>query len=201
MTEQQSETRDLVPPAVPLQDEGEGVDLSAYRSLKLYELAPAFVAAMAMIVEADPSTQDGQETIALAGERLEALNLAMEAKFDGIGSIVREFESTSKAIGEEITRLSVRRLTLDRKAEGLKAYAFSQLKRSGLSEVNGTRFTFTVRLNPEAVQIVDQTAIPRKYIKIEISESADKFAIKAAHKLGEEIPGVAFTRGDRLEIR
>lgn len=200
MAEQQTETQALVPPPVPPEEEP-GLDLSAYRSLKLYELAPAFVAAMAMILEADPSTQEGQEAIELAGVRLSAINLALEAKFDGIGSILREFEASSKAIGEEIARLSARKAAIDRRSEGLKAYALSQLKRAGLSEVNGTKFTFAVRLNPEAVQIVDQAAIPRKYIRIEISESPDKNAIKAAHKAGEEIPGVVFTRGERLEIR
>ncbi|MGE5619570.1 MAG: siphovirus Gp157 family protein [Sphingomonadaceae bacterium] len=200
MAEQQTETQALVPPPVPPEEEP-GLDLSAYRSLKLYELAPAFVAAMAMILEADPSTQEGQEAIELAGVRLSAINLALEAKFDGIGSILREFEASSKAIGEEIARLSARKAAIDRRSEGLKAYALSQLKRAGLSEVNGTKFTFAVRLNPEAVQVVDQAAIPRKYIRIEISESPDKNAIKAAHKAGEEIPGVVFTRGERLEIR
>lgn len=169
--------------------------------IRLYELAPAYQSGLDRLLALDLSTEEGRAEAEAVGAEIESLGLAIEAKVDGTAALIAAYESTATAIAVEITRLTDRRQALAGRAERLRAYVFEQLKRAGLAQVDGPRFTAAIRLNPEAVEIVDQAAVPSKYLKVEISQSIDKKGIHADHKAGAEIPGVRFTRRERLEIR
>ncbi len=173
----------------------------APRALRLYELAPAFEAAMERMLQVDTSTAEGQAEAERLGAEIEALGLALEKKVDGAAAMVANLEGTAKAIGEEIKRLLSRKVHFERQAEHLKLYVFRQMKTAGLTQVDGPRFSAAIRLNNEAVEVVEQKAIPKEFWRIQIVEEVDKKAIHAAHRAGQEVPGVRFTRGERLELR
>jgi hypothetical protein len=166
--------------------------------LRLYELAPEFGRIMAALWNADPEDAASIEDL---GHQLGELQLALEAKVMGCAHIVHEFEATATALAFEVERLNARCKTLRTKADALKRYMLTSLKQAGLDRVEGARFTVAIRQNPEAVNVTDQSLIPRKYIHIEIIETVNKVGIKAARKAGEAVPGVEFTRGERLEIK
>lgn len=169
--------------------------------IHLYELAPAFREAMRRLMEIDPTCEEGQAEIEALGQELQALGGAIEARVDNALAIYREFETTAMALTEEIERLSMRRGALLKRAEALKQYVYMQMKRAGLDRVDGARFTAAIRQNPEAVEVVDQAAIPSEFIRTRVIQEVDKAAIKAARRAGREIPGILFTRGERLEVR
>ncbi len=168
-------------------------------TLKLYEMAPAFARLMATIWEADPGDPGAIE---LAGTELEALQLAIDTKVAGCAAIVREFETTRVAITMEAERLAARAAALKAKEDRLREYMHRALLAAGLTRVETARFTVSVRQNPEAVEIVQQADVPAEYIRTRITQEVDKTAIKRHHAAtGEDVPGVRFTRGTRLEIR
>jgi hypothetical protein len=180
---------------------GEETAVAIPQPLHLYELAPEYEVEMQRLLALDTSTTEGMLEAEEIGRTLELLGYAIEQKVDNTAAMIANFEGTASALSQEIDRLVIRRSYFQRQAASLRSYLFVQLKRSGLSQIDGPRYTAAIRLNPEAVQVLDQAAIPRRYIRVEISESVDKTAIKAARKAGETVPGVEFTRGERLEIR
>jgi hypothetical protein len=183
---------------------GEETAVAIPQPLHLYELAPAYRKAMELLlsidsIEGSPDEVSGKVDGIYA--MVEDLGLAIEAKVDNTAAMIAEYEASAEALVDQIRHLTARRASFTRRAEGLRAYLFQQLKSSGLTQIDGPRFTAAIRLNPEAVQVADLSAIPRKYIKVEIVETPLKNEIKAARKAGETVPGVEFTRGERLEIR
>lgn len=168
-------------------------------ALHLYEMAPAFARLMAAIWDTDPTDP---EAILRTGAELESLQLAIDAKVSGCAAIVQEFAATRAAITAEAERLASRAAALKAKEDRLREYMHRSLLAAGLTKVESARFTVSIRQNPEAVEVVDQAVIPTEYIRTKIVQDIDKAAIKKHHAAtGQEVPGVRFTRGTRLEIR
>ncbi len=172
--------------------------------LHLYELAPAYREAMDLLLSIDQiqgSPDEVSGKIDGIYATVEALGLAIEAKVDNTAAMIAEYEASAKVLDGQIRHLTERQAHFIRRAGSLRNYLFQQLRAGNLTRIDGPRFTAAIVANPERVEVVDQAAIPRKFLHIEITETPDKVAIKKAHKDGEVVPGVAFTRGERLDIR
>lgn len=172
----------------------------ALAGLHLYELAPAFAAAMRDLEEiADPADETAFADI---GARLEAIQTTIESKGAAIASIIREYELGGDALQDEIDRLSIRKQVLTARAARLRRYLYECIKRAGLDRVDARLFTLTIRQNPERVDVLDESQVPDRFKSEVVTIKIDKNAIKAeAKKTGTIPPGVQIARGDRLEIR
>ena len=119
-------------------------------------------------------------------ERLDALQLERQKKIEGVGLYIKELMYSQSAIKAEIQALKKRGDSVERAIEGLKKWC-------GIALPDGAEFeTGRVKLSwrrSEAVEILDEDALPNKYWAKKIVLTPDKTAIKAAISSGKTVKG------------
>lgn len=110
-------------------------------------------------------------------------------KAENIGIMALELQADSKALDDEITRLSNRKRAIDNKVSWLKGYLLQEMLNSAIDKVHGKIVTLSLRNAPPSVNILDKNAVPENYRRV-IPESWDinKSAILENFKTTGEIP-------------
>lgn len=110
-------------------------------------------------------------------------------KAENIGIMALELQADSKALDDEITRLSNRKRAIDNKVSWLKGYLLQEMLNSAIDKVPGKIVTLSLRNAPPSVNILDKNAVPENYRRV-IPESWDinKSAILENFKTTGEIP-------------
>lgn len=162
--------------------------------LKLYELTDSFKQIAELIDENNPD-----EALEMA---LQSIEGAIEEKADGIAKLIKSLDYDADIFKAEEKRLADRRKAIENKRDRIKSYIKEQMEKVGKDKIKLPTVTLALQNNPPAVQIMDDKAIPSKYITI-IPEQyvADKKSILEALKAGEEVPGAEMTQGKHLRIR
>lgn len=123
---------------------------------------------------------------------LDALEMAREEKTENLVLLIKDIVAECNAIREEEQSLARRRQTGERRAERLKDYLQKQLAGE---KFKTPRCSVSYR-KTQAVQIVDEDAIPEEFVTV--FTAPRKLAIKEALKAGDEIPGA--TLEDRVSM-
>jgi len=71
---------------------------------------------------------------------------------------------------------------------------------TGISKIE-CPFKLAIQKNPDAVNIIDEDAIPKQFKEKVITWKIDKTAIKAAIKNDQTVPGAEPVNGTRLVIK
>ncbi|MBR1709265.1 MAG: siphovirus Gp157 family protein [Clostridia bacterium] len=131
-------------------------------------------------------------------ERLDALQLERQKKIEGVGLYIKELMYSQSAIKAEIQALKKRGDSVERAIEGLKKWC-------GIALPDGAEFeTGRVKLSwrrSEAVEILDEDALPKKYWAKKIVLTPDKTAIKAAISSGKTVKGATIKQKLNLQIK
>lgn len=153
----------------------------------LYELSAQFNQVVEMLSEDEfnPAVID----------TLEAIDMAIEDKADNYARLIKNQESNSKGIAEEIKRLQARKQSIDNSVKNMKLSLQNAMNEIGKTKFKTNLFSFNIQKNPISVNIVDENLIPDEFKKIKIE--FDKTAIKNA----ENVPGVELTQSESLRIR
>lgn len=157
------------------------------RMSTLYELTGQFnqVAEMLSEEEFNPAVID----------TLEAIDMAIEDKADNYARLIKNQESDSKGIAEEIKRLQARKQSIDNSVKNMKLSLQNAMNEIGKTKFKTNLFSFNIQKNPISVNIVDESLIPDEFKKIKIE--FDKTAIKKF----DNVPGVELTQSESLRIR
>lgn len=126
---------------------------------------------------------------------LESIDAAIEEKADNYAKLIKNQESDSKGIAEEIKRLQARKQAKDNNVKNMKLSLQNAMNEIGKTKFKTELFSFNIQNNPVKVDIVDEDLIPDKFKKIKIEY--DKTAIKKA----ENVPGVELIQSESLRIR
>lgn len=126
---------------------------------------------------------------------LESIDAAIEEKADNYAKLIKNQESDSKGIAEEIKRLQARKQAKDNNIKNMKLSLQNAMNEIGKTKFKTELFSFNIQNNPVKVDIVDEDLIPDKFKKIKIEY--DKTAIKKA----ENVPGVELIQSESLRIR
>jgi hypothetical protein len=110
-------------------------------TLKLYDIPIAFAR-----IEAILDAAEGELTPELESE-LNALEMALEQKTDGICAMIREAEAAVEAYKAERDRLELRRKVAENRVERLKAYLKDNMERLGRDLVEGEHFRARIQSN------------------------------------------------------
>lgn len=125
----------------------------------------------------------------------------LQEKMDNISKLICNLETEKAGKKAEIDRMNTRVKAIDNKIDYLKNSLMKPtIKASGLPKIEGQLFTVSLRKS-EAVEIVDETAIPEIYIKTKVTTSPDKTLIKKRLKAGEEISGVKLKENQSVQIK
>lgn len=138
----------------------------------------------------------GDEENQAAIDTLESLDMEIEDKADGYAKIIRNMESDSKAMAEEIKRIQERKKVNDNRIKSMKLSLENTMISIGKTKFKTPLFSFNIQKNPPSVEILDEDLIPEEFKKIEVK--IDKSAIK---KVEGDVPGIEIKQTESLRIR
>lgn len=164
--------------------------------LKLYEITAAYRNALTAL-------EDENLHLDVIRDTLDGLVGAFEDKVAAIAAFILNIEAEAEALAAAESRLKARRQHLERRAAWLREYVKSNMEAAGISVIAAADRTFRVRIrvNPEAVELDEGVELPAEFVREKIVREADKTAIMAAIKAGQEVPGARLVRRTRLEIK
>lgn len=161
----------------------------------LYSLALDFRAAADTLGDLDLPAEAVADT-------LESLSGDLEVKTQNVALFARNLEATAAAIKDAEAGMAKRRKAIEGRVAHLKDYMLAGMMVAGVKKIEGPYLRLSIRDNPEAVEVFDAAQIPAEFMRQPEPPPAvaDKTAIKAAIKAGQEVPGVKLTRSQRLSI-
>ena len=130
-------------------------------------------------------------------ERLETLQMERGQKVENIALWIKNLKAEALALKAEKDAFAEREKAAKAKIESLSAYLTTAL--------NGQKFS-TSRVavsfrSSEAVEITDESAIPREFIREKVETAPDKTAIKEALKSGVKIAGAQLVKNLNPQIK
>ena len=132
---------------------------------------------------------------------LNATDGELAEKLENYAMIMTNIQSNIDGKKAEAKRLLERAKAEEESIKRMKQNMQYAMVASGQTKVKGEKFNFTVQKNPPSLKVVDETLIPRKFVKVEQVSTVDKKAILAEAKNGVEIKGVEIQQGESIRIR
>lgn len=161
----------------------------------LFELAAEYRALADKLSESDLD----ETTIA---DTLDGASGDLEDKIINTAKYARNEEAEADAIESAIKDMQARLKSKRTHVANIKKYIADNMERAGKAKVPSPWFVVSMCNNPESVEIMDESLIPRDYFReIPASLLPDKSLIKVAIKEGYEVPGCAIKRTQRLQIK
>lgn len=159
----------------------------------LYEIASDILALL--------DTTDDGELAPGVEQRLDALQMAFDAKVEACCKIVRDYEAEETAMKAEAARFAKRAQSAANGKERLKAYVKNHLDALGIAKMDAGIFKVRCQANsvPSVRCSVDPADLPTQFNRIKVELNAA--ALADAWKAGEELPaGVEVVKGSHLRI-
>lgn len=151
------------------------------------------------LLDAKDDAQDDAERAAI-DTAIEALAGDVAKKTDGYAEFLSRSDAEFERLNQEIGFLEMKRRHTKARATWVRVRLLEFIKAQELPALQGDNHRFTIRQNPPAVNITDESALPSKYVTWDMAKVINKRAIAEALKAGE-VPGAELTRGERLELR
>lgn len=133
-------------------------------------------------------------------DTLESIECDFEEKAENYGRIIRNYESETDALENEIKRLKSKKTVLTNKVSRMKGLLEESMLLTGKTKFKTTLFNFGIQNNPPSVDVEDLNKIPSKYLNVQLP-IPDKKAILQDLKNGKKIPGVKITQKSGLRMR
>ncbi|EOU1724967.1 siphovirus Gp157 family protein [Clostridium perfringens] len=121
-------------------------------------------------------------------------------KIENTCKVIKEIEADSIGIDEEIKRLSALKKQKENTVKKLKEYVEFEMNGIGLTKVEGKLFKILFRKS-KVVKVIDETKIPKEFIKIKTTETISKTDLGKALKNGEIIEGAELVENKSLQIK
>ena len=125
----------------------------------------------------------------------------IDSKGTGIIAVIRNEESDIEALKAEIKRLQDLKKSKENRIENLKKYTKECLEDANIKKVSTSLGNMTVRKNPPAVDVLDESLIPNEYKKEVVEIKLDKKAILADLKEGVVVEGAVLKNSTSLMIK
>lgn len=125
----------------------------------------------------------------------------IQEKAINYGYAIKSIEADIETIDAEIERLKALKTSRTNAIERMKQAVLDALTIYGIEKVTSPTLNLSVRLNPEAVEIVNEYQVPDIYRKEKVTVTIDKTTIKEDIKSGFGVPGAVLVRKQRLEIK
>lgn len=162
--------------------------------MKIYEIAQEELDLLNEIEELD-----GELTPELE-ERLKINEANMAKKMEDYCKAIRYYEMTVANAKSEKERLDKLIKRSERSQQWLKDAILNVMNATGKPKVSAGTFTVGTRKST-AVNIIDESTIPARYVNEVVTVKIDKTAIKDAIKNGEEVPGAQLVERKSLTIK
>ena len=148
---------------------------------------------------ADFVDEDGLIDEAGIEARIDELQLSFDEKVDGIASYIKSQRKLAEDIREEAKALIERAKAKEARIDRLQEYTLNCMRLVGKTRFESARNVVTLRKSM-TVQ-VDETIIPKEYLRETVKVEPDKKAIKEALKDGKEIVGAFLVEKENVQIK
>lgn len=129
---------------------------------------------------------------------VDALAERLADKVEAVQVVSREKRGRADFLRREAKRLESTARALENAADSLDAYAVKCV--SPLGRIETAHYTIGTRTT-DAVQVLDESAVPSDYLRVKTSMSVDKAAVKRDLKAGVDVPGCALVKNVHLSVR
>lgn len=154
--------------------------------MKLYEIDEEILACV-----------DSESGEILDAERFEALQMERDAKVENVALWIKNLKSDLVALEAERKAFQDREKSCKAKIASLQnwlSFALNGQKFSSPKVAVSFRRT-------ESVEIVDESILPKEFVREKIELAPDKVAIKDAIKRGETVSGAALIQNQSVQIK
>ena len=158
----------------------------------LYELTGAF---------ADLSIDNEELTDEEFSEKLQALEMELDAKVENGIALIKNYKALADAIKAETDKLNQRKKTLENRIDNIKSYYLGELSAIGKKKIVTPKGTMTIAKagGKLPMKIDNEELIPQDYKKIVYE--VDKEKVRTALENGAEVNGAHLEqRGTYLKI-
>lgn len=166
-------------------------------STSLFSLTEQYRSLQAL---AESETDIPDEVIA---DTLEALGGELELKVQNVARFALNQDAMAEAIECAADAMKARAQRLRKRTAHLRNYLLTNMQAAGLQRIETPEVVLAIKNNPESVVVFAEGELPERFMvqPEPPPKRADKAAIKAALKAGEDVPGARLERGQRLEIK
>lgn len=162
--------------------------------MKLYEISEEFQKVVDLIENCDE----------MSTEMIDMLNTVSEnahKKVIAVGAFIKNLEAESMSMESYIKNMQERQSKVDKKISNLKDYLKYNMSVLGLSKVESPEFDVSLRSNSFSLELFDQSAIPKEYIKVKETMTISKQDIIKDLKVGCDVPGARFVTTKSVLIK
>ena len=167
--------------------------------MKLYEISGQYAQLAQRLSDMDMDAQTIADTIESTG-----LTDALQEKAQGVLLVAKSAEVYIPAIDAEIERLQALKAKHQKVAQGLRDYLKLNMEHAGIDRIDCPLFSVTLKKNPPAVDVFDDTQVPSEYwVTPEpkpVVAAISKTLLGKALKAGSDIPGARLVQSSRLAI-
>lgn len=139
-------------------------------------------------------------TVEMIQEALGQVEEDINTKIENTCKVIKEIEVDVLGIDEEIKRLTNFKKQKENTVKKLKEYIEFEMNGIGLNKIEGKLFKVSFRKS-KAVKIIDETKIPKEFIKVKTTENISKTDLSKALKNGEVIEGAELIENRSLQIK
>ena len=130
-------------------------------------------------------------------ENIDAIGDHINDKIENSCKLIQAFEQRASLVTEEIERLKALRKSLEGRAVSVRNWLTYCLNGEN-TETELYRLQFR---KSEAVEIVDESAIPPQYLREKVTVTPAKDEIKADLKAGATVPGAVLKKNINITIK
>lgn len=132
-------------------------------------------------------------------ENLAELVATRNDKLEACAVVVKELEADAAALKAEAEKLMKRRQAAERKAERLRRYVADSMELFGDEKIETPKASLKFRRS-SFVDVHDVSALPREFVRVKTTETADKAAIGKAIKAGQDVEGAELCERKTLVV-
>ena len=162
--------------------------------IALYQIEQEYISLANQIIDNDGELSEELENALMINQE------QLEQKGKGYGYIIKDIEAEIYAIDVEIKRLSAMKKSRTNAVDKLKTTLSDAMQLFDILELK----TPTLKINfrkSESVEVEEIGLLDTKFVKVSVTQSADKTAIKEAIKNGEDVFGAVLKTNLNLQIK
>lgn len=156
----------------------------------LYELKGAYRQLLDLEDDTDPT---------LFHDTLDSITDAIEDKAVGYAKIINQFQSDSKQLKDEQTRLKAKQNAIDNKVKLMKDLLTQALIETNTRKIKTPEWSIYIQKNPAHVVIPDEKQLQADYFKV--TRVPDTKQIAEDLKAGKEVLGASLEQSESVRIR
>lgn len=162
--------------------------------MKLYEISTEFQKVVDLIENCDE----------MSPELIEQLNTVSDnasAKVINVAAFIKNLEAQAKSMSDYIQNMVDRQTKIDNKIDSLKNYLRHNMDILKLQKVESPEFDVQLRANQYALDLFDQTLVPKEYLRVKETITISRADIIKDLKVGCEVPGARFITTKSVQIK